>query len=161
MVEVEFCWVILRQNLEIQAIMASSEKINAPNAPKPVGLYPHARRVGNLLFLSGIGPRDPETDGVPGLERSPTGNFIAFNFEAQVHSVFKNVRAVLEDSGANWEDLVDVTVFLTDMQRDFHTFNRIYAEYFKDNQPCRTTVGINSLPTPIAIELKCVAVIRQ
>jgi len=141
--------------------MASSEKINAPNAPKPVGLYPHARRVGNLLFLSGIGPRDPETDGVPGLERSPTGNFIAFNFEAQVHSVFKNVRAVLEDSGANWEDLVDVTVFLTDMQRDFHTFNRIYAEYFKDNQPCRTTVGINSLPTPIAIELKCVAVIRQ
>ncbi len=139
--------------------MASSEKINAPNAPKPVGLYPHARRVGNLLFLSGIGPRDPETDGVPGLQRSPTGNFIAFDFEAQVHSVFKNVRAVLEDSGARWEDLVDVTVFLTDMQRDFHTFNRIYAEYFKDNQPCRTTVGINSLPTPIAIELKCVAVV--
>ncbi|MCC6412599.1 MAG: RidA family protein [Saprospiraceae bacterium] len=139
--------------------MASSEKINAPNAPKPVGLYPHARRVGNLLFLSGIGPRDPQTDGVPGLERSPSGNFTAFNFEAQVHSVFKNVRAVLEDSGARWEDLVDVTVFLTDMQRDFHTFNRIYAEYFKDNQPCRTTVGINSLPTPIAIELKCVAVV--
>ena len=139
--------------------MASSEKINAPNAPKPVGLYPHARRVGNLLFLSGIGPRDPQTDGVPGLERSPSGNFIVFDFEAQVHSVFKNVRAVLEDSGARWEDLIDVTVFLTDMQRDFHTFNRIYAEYFKDNQPCRTTVGINSLPTPIAIELKCVAVI--
>lgn len=140
--------------------MASSEKINAPNAPKPVGLYPHARRAGNLLFLSGIGPRDPQTDGVPGLERSPTGNFISFDFEAQVHSVFKNVRAVLEDSGATWEDLVDVTVFLTDMQRDFHTFNRIYAQYFKDNQPCRTTVGINSLPTPIAIELKCVAVVQ-
>ena len=140
--------------------MASSEKINAPNAPKPVGLYPHPRRAGNLLFLSGIGPRDPQTDGVPGLERSPTGNFISFDFEAQVHSVFKNVRAVLEDSGATWEDLVDVTVFLTDMQRDFHTFNRIYAQYFKDNQPCRTTVGINSLPTPIAIELKCVAVVQ-
>ena len=140
--------------------MASSEKINATNAPKPVGLYPHARRAGNLLFLSGIGPRDPQTDGVPGLERSPTGNFISFDFEAQVHSVFKNVRAVLEDSGATWEDLVDVTVFLTDMQRDFHTFNRIYAQYFKDNQPCRTTVGINSLPTPIAIELKCVAVVQ-
>lgn len=139
--------------------MASSEKFDAPQAPKPVGLYPHARRVGNLLFLSGIGPRDPETDGVPGLQRSPAGNFTAFDFEAQAHSVFRNVRAVLEASGARWEDLVDVTVFLTDMQRDFHTFNRVYAEYFKDNQPCRTTVGIDSLPTPIAIELKCIAVI--
>lgn len=139
--------------------MAVSEKIDAHNAPKPVGLYPHARRVGNLLFLSGIGPRDPETDGVPGLKRSPTGNFTEFDFEAQVHSVFRNVRAVLEASGARWEDLVDVTVFLTNMQRDFHTFNRIYAEYFHDNLPCRTTVGIDSLPTPIAIELKCVAVV--
>lgn len=139
--------------------MAVSEKIDAHNAPKPVGLYPHARRVGNLLFLSGIGPRDPETDGVPGLKRSPTGNFTEFDFEAQVHSVFRNVRTVLEASGARWEDLVDVTVFLTNMQRDFHTFNRIYAEYFHDNLPCRTTVGIDSLPTPIAIELKCVAVV--
>jgi 2-aminomuconate deaminase len=134
--------------------------INASNAPKPVGLYPHARRVGQLLFLSGIGPRDPQTDGVPGLQRSPSGNFTAFDFEAQVHSVFQNVRAVLEASGATWEDLVDVTVFLTDMERDFHTFNRIYAEYFgSGNQPCRTTVGIDRLPTPIAIELKCIAVI--
>ena len=139
--------------------MASSEKIDAPNAPKPVGLYPHARRVGNLLFLSGIGPRDPETDGVPGLQRSPAGNYTAFDFEAQVRSVFSNVRAVLEASGARWEDLVDVTVFLVDMERDFHTFNRLYAEYFKDNQPCRTTVGIDRLPTPIAIELKCIAVV--
>lgn len=137
----------------------SSQKFDAPGAHKPVGLYPHARRVGNLLFLSGIGPRDPETDGVPGLKRSPTGNFTEFDFEAQVHSVFRNVRSVLEASGARWEDLVDVTVFLTNMQRDFHTFNRIYAEYFHDNQPCRTTVGIDSLPTPIAIELKCVAVV--
>lgn len=137
----------------------ASEKIDAHNAPKPVGLYPHARRVGNLLFLSGIGPRDPETDAVPGLERSPSGNYLNFNFEAQVHSVFRNVRTVLEASGARWEDLVDVTVFLTNMERDFHTFNRIYAEYFKDNLPCRTTVGIDSLPTPIAIELKCMAVL--
>jgi len=141
--------------------MVSSEKIDAPAAPKPVGLYPHARRVGNLLFLSGIGPRDPETDGVPGLKRSPAGNYTEFDFEAQVHSVFRNVRAVLEASGARWEDLVDVTVFLVNMERDFHTFNHIYAEYFKDNQPCRTTVGIDSLPTPIAIELKCVAVINS
>jgi 2-aminomuconate deaminase len=134
-------------------------KIDAANAPKPVGLYPHARRVGNLLFLSGIGPRDPETDGVPGLVRSPTGNYTEFDFEAQVRSVFQNVRIVLEASGSRWEDLVDVTVFLVHMERDFHTFNRLYAEYFKDNQPCRTTVGIDRLPTPIAIELKCMAVV--
>ena len=136
-------------------------KINAANAPKPVGLYPHARRVGNLLFLSGIGPRDPETDEIPGLKRSPTGNYTAFDFEAQVRSVFQNVRIVLEASGAKWEDLVDVTVFLVNMKRDFSTFNRLYAEYFKENQPCRTTVGIDSLPTPIAIELKCLAVLAE
>ncbi len=140
--------------------MSKSEKIDAITAPKPVGLYPHARRVGNLLFLSGIGPRDPETDGVPGLKRSATGNFIEFDFEAQCHSVFKNVKSVLEACGATWDSLVDVTVFLTNMERDFHTYNRIYAEYFKDNQPCRTTVGIDSLPTPIAIELKCIAVVE-
>ena len=139
--------------------MASSEKIDAQKAPKPVGLYPHARRVGNLLFLSGIGPRNPEDDSVPGLSRSPAGNYTAFDFEAQVHSVFDNVRRVLEASGASWEDLVDVTVFLVDMERDFHTYNRVWAEYFKENAPCRTTVGIESLPTPIAIELKCIAVV--
>ncbi len=136
-------------------------KIDAKSAPKPVGSYPHARRVGNLLFLSGIGPRHPETDEVPGLKQSATGNYLEFDFAAQCHSVFDNVRRVLEDSGAKWEDLVDVTVFLTDMQRDFHTYNKIYAEYFKDAQPCRTTVGINSLPTPICIELKCMAVISE
>lgn len=139
----------------------ASQKFDADKAPKPVGLYPHARRVGNLLFLSGIGPRDPETDGVPGLERTATGNFKTFDFEAQCHSVFQNVQRVLEASGARWEDLVDVTVFLTDMQRDFMTYNRVYAAYFKDNQPCRTTVGIDSLPTPIAIELKCIAVVEN
>jgi 2-aminomuconate deaminase len=136
-------------------------KIDAPNAPKPVGLYPHARRAGNLLFLSGIGPRDPETDGVPGLTRSASGNYQEFDFEAQVHSVFRNVQAVLEASGAKWTDLVDVTVFLVNMERDFVVFNRIYAEYFKDSQPCRNTVGIDRLPTPIAIELKCVAVLSE
>ncbi|MBN8678590.1 MAG: hypothetical protein J0M29_10220 [Chitinophagales bacterium] len=136
-------------------------KIDAPNAPKPVGLYPHARRVGNLLFLSGIGPREPETDGVPGLSRSAAGNYTEFDFEAQVHSVFKNVQTVLEASGAKWEDLVDVTVFLVNMERDFHTFNRIYAEYFKTSLPCRTTVGIDRLPTPIAIELKCIAALGE
>ena len=138
-----------------------SKKIEAKSAPKPVGLYPHARKVGNLLFLSGIGPRDPKDDSVPGLQQSKTGNYTSFDFEAQCHSVFQNVQRVLTDSGAKWEDLVDVTVFLTDMKRDFHTYNRIYAEYFKDAQPCRTTVGIDSLPTPIAIELKCIAVVED
>lgn len=140
-------------------------KINAENAPKPVGLYPHARKVGNLLFLSGVGPRtagsDANDSGVPGLKLDHNGNFIEFDFEAQVHSVFENVRKILEASGSSWDQLVDVQVFLVNMKRDFHTFNRIYAEYFKDNQPCRTTVEINSLPTPIAIELKCVAAIED
>lgn len=141
--------------------MSDPNKITTDKAPQPVGLYPHARRVGKLLFLSGIGPRDPETNGVPGLKQSASGNFLEFDFAAQCHSVFKNVRTVLESSGARWEDLVDVTVFLVNMERDFHTYNQIYAEYFKDNQPCRTTVGINSLPTPIAIELKCIAIVKD
>lgn len=124
-----------------------------------MGLYPHARQVGNLLFMSGIGPRAKDDKGIPGLEVDKNGNFKSFDFEAQVHSVFNNVKAVLESSGTKWEDLVDVTVFLVDMKRDFQTFNKIYAEYFKENQPCRTTVEVNALPTPIAIELKCVAVV--
>lgn len=138
-------------------------KINANDAPKPVGLYPHARKVGNLLFLSGVGPRtagsDANDSGVPGLKLDHNGNFLEFDFEAQVHSVFNNVKKILEASGSSWDQLVDVQVFLVNMKRDFHTFNRIYAEYFKENQPCRTTVEINSLPTPIAIELKCVATV--
>lgn len=140
-----------------------SDKINADKAPKPVGLYPHARRVGNLLFLSGVGPRtagsDANDSGVPGLKLDHNGNFLEFDFEAQCRSVFDNVRAVLEASGSKWNNLVDVTVFLVNMKRDFATYNRVYAEYFKDAQPCRTTVEINSLPTPIAIELKCIATI--
>jgi len=141
----------------------SKDRIHADKAPKPVGAYPHARKVGNLLFLSGVGPRiagsDATDSGVPGLKLDKNGNQIEFDFEAQCHSVFNNVRAVLEEAGSSWDQLVDVTVFLTDMKRDFQTYNRIYAEYFKDNQPCRTTVAIDSLPTPIAIELKCIATI--
>ena len=140
-----------------------SEKINADKAPKPVGLYPHARKVGNMLFLSGVGPRtagsDANDSGVPGLKLDHNGNFIEFDFEAQCRSVFDNVRAVLEASGSSWDNLVDVTVFLVNMKRDFKVYNKVYAEYFKDNQPCRTTVEINSLPTPIAIELKCIATV--
>ena len=140
-----------------------SKKISTNKAPKPVGSYPHARRAGNLLFLSGIGPRTTDGDhsSVPGLELDKNGNFLTFNFEAQCHSVFQNVKAVLEASGADWMSLVDVTVFLTDMKRDFATYNRVYAEYFKDNQPCRTTCEIKSLPTPIAIEIKAIAYIED
>ncbi len=134
-----------------------SKEIFSENAPKPVGAYPHARRVGNLLFLSGIGPRKPGTDEIPGLKLDKNGNAVSFDFAAQCHSVFQNVRTVLESSGAEWNDLVDVTVFLTNMRRDFTTYNKIYKEYFGEAQPCRTTIGINSLPTPIAIELKCIA----
>lgn len=135
--------------------------IHTDKAAQPVGLYPHARRAGNLLFLSGIGPREAGSGKIPGLEQDANGNFTAFDFEAQVHSVFTNVKAVLEASGAKWEDLVDVTVFLVDMQRDFTTFNRIWATYFPENPPCRTTVSITALPTPIAIELKCMAALDQ
>ncbi|MFM2225522.1 MAG: hypothetical protein RJA07_1724 [Bacteroidota bacterium] len=136
----------------------SSEKITTNKAPKPVGLYPHARKVGNLLFLSGIGPRTV-TDEIPGLKLDKNGNFIEFDFEAQCRNVFENVKIVLEESGSSWDKLVDVTVFLVNMKRDFYTYNKVYAEYFKDAQPCRTTLEINSLPTPIAIEIKCIATI--
>lgn len=136
-----------------------SEKLSTDKAPKPVGLYPHARRAGNLLFLSGIGPRKPGTDEIPGLKLDKYGNFLEFDFAAQCHSVFENVKIVLEECGSSWDKLVDVTVFLVDMKRDFQTYNKIYAEYFKDNQPCRTTCAISALPTPIAIELKCIATV--
>ena len=126
-------------------------------APEPVGLYPHARRVGNLLFLSGVGPRQRGQTAVPGVELDAQGNIVSYDFERQCHAVFQNVRYILEEAGARWEDLVDVTVFLTNMKADFATYNRLYAEYFATAQPCRTTVEINCLPTPIAIELKCIA----
>lgn len=137
----------------------SEERINSSKAPEPVGLYPHARRVGNLLFLSGVGPRERGTKKIPGVELDEQGNIVSYDIEAQCHSVFRNIRYILEDAGAGWDKIVDVTVFLTNMKDDFKTYNRIYAEYFKENQPCRTTVEINCLPTPIAIELKVIATI--
>ncbi|HET6603287.1 MAG TPA: Rid family hydrolase [Xanthomonadaceae bacterium] len=134
-----------------------SDTIRTRTAPAPVGAYPHARRVGELLFVSGIGPRRPDSDQIPGNVYADDGRLVSYDIEAQCRSVFENVRAVLEASGARFEDLVDVTVYLTDMARDFAAYNRVYAEYFTDAQPCRTTLGITALPTPIAIELKCVA----
>ena len=118
--------------------------INTKKAPKPVGSYPHSKKVGDFLFLSGIGSRNPKNNTVPD------------NFESECHSVFKNIRTVIEESHAKWENLVDITVFLTNMKKDFETFNSIYNQYFSDNQPCRTTIEIKSLPTPISIELKCI-----
>ena len=135
----------------------SVEKFISQNAPEPVGAYPHARKVGNLLFLSGVGPRKPGTDKIPGVELDEIGEIIKYDISEQCYSVFENVRIILEASGSSWSNLVDVTVFLTNMKEDFEIYNRIYAEFFKKNQPCRTTVEINCLPTPIAIELKCIA----
>jgi 2-aminomuconate deaminase len=126
-------------------------------AAEPVGPYPHARRVGDLLFLSGIGPRARGTTAIPGVTQDATGAVVARDFDVQARAVFDNVRAVLDAAGARWDDIVDVTVFLTDMQADFPTFNRLYAEHFATNRPTRTTVEVGALPTPISVELKVVA----
>ena len=139
--------------------MNEREIINSSKAPEPVGLYPHARRVGNLLFFSGVGPRERGTKKIPGVELNENGEIAFYDIETQCRSVFRNVRYILEESGSSWEKIVDVTVFLTNMKADFQTYNAIYAEHFKDNLPCRTTVEVNRLPTPIAIELKVIATI--
>jgi 2-aminomuconate deaminase len=135
--------------------------ISSEKAPDPVGAYPHAKQVGNLLFLSGVGPRKKGSKEIPGVTLDENKNILTYNIEEQCHSVFQNVKFVLEASGSKWENLIDVTVYLTNMKKDFPVFNKIYAEYFPDKatQPCRTTVEVNALPTPIAIELKCIAII--
>lgn len=131
--------------------------IISTKAPEPVGPYPHARRVGDLLFLSGLGPRSRGAAAIPGVVTDGDGRVVSYDIETQCRAVFDNVRSVLEEAGSSWEDIVDVTVFLTDMKSDFEAFNRIYAEYFVTNRPCRTTVEVGALPTPIAIELKVIA----
>lgn len=139
--------------------MNNEQTYDSKRAPLPVGKYPHAKQVGNLLFLSGVGPREKGTKVIPGVELDESGEILSYDIAAQCHSVFKNVRSILEDSGSSWEKLVDVTVFLTNMKDDFSIYNRLWAEYFPENPPCRTTLEINALPTPIAIELKCIATI--
>jgi 2-aminomuconate deaminase len=134
-----------------------SDRVVSKRAPEPVGAFPHAKRVGHLLFLSGIGPRVRGSQEIPGVTQDEHGNVTSYDIEAQCLSVFNNVRTVLEDAGSSWDRIVDVTVFLTDMKNDFPVFNRLYAEHFADNQPSRTTLEINRLPTPIAIELKVIA----
>ena len=137
----------------------NGEKLNSDRAPHAVGLYPHARKVGNLLFLSGVGPRKAGQTNIPGVTLNENGEIESYDIEQQCHSVFANIKYILEDSGSSWENIIDVQVFLTNMKDDFKTYNKIYADYFKDNQPCRTTIEIKSLPTPIAIELKIIATI--
>jgi 2-aminomuconate deaminase len=136
-----------------------SQRIDSNRAAEPVGHFPHARRIGNLLFLSGIGPRERGSKTIPGVELDAAGNILSYDIATQCHSVFKNVRYILEESGSSWEQLIDVTVFLTNMKKDFPIYNRLWAEYFQKNPPCRTTIEICSLPTPIAIELKCIATV--
>jgi len=136
-----------------------NNNIHSSKAPEPVGLYPHAKRVGNLLFLSGIGPRERGSKNIPGVVLDEQGNVVSYDIEKQAHSVFHNVKYVLEEAGSSLDKVVDVTVFLTNMKDDFKIFNKIWAEYFKENPPCRTTVEVNALPTPIAIELKVIATI--
>jgi 2-aminomuconate deaminase len=138
-------------------IVSQDDLVISSQAPEPVGLYPHARRVGNLLFLSGVGPRKRGEKEIPGVTLDQNGQIESYDIEAQCHSVFTNVRYIVEDAGASWGDIVDVTVYLTNMKDDFATFNQIYGDYFKNTRPCRTTLEINCLPTPIAIELKVVA----
>jgi len=133
--------------------------INTTGAAAPLGAYPHARKVGNLLFLSGIGSRQAIDNKIPGLILDENGQIIRYDIEAECHSVFANVKAVLEASGSSWDKMVDVTVFLTNMKTDFPIYNKIYGEYFKNVDACRTTVEVKSLPTPIAIELKVIALI--
>tara|TARA_B100000614_G_scaffold124586_1_gene111514 strand:- start:2818 stop:3234 length:417 start_codon:yes stop_codon:yes gene_type:complete len=137
----------------------NGKKFNSERAPQAVGLYPHARKVGNLLFLSGVGPRKAGQKTIPGVNLNEQGEIINYDISIQCHSVFENIRYILEDAGSSWNNIIDVQVFLTNMKDDFKTYNKIYAEYFKDNQPCRTTIEIKSLPTPIAIELKVIATI--
>ncbi|MBK9286842.1 MAG: RidA family protein [Flavobacteriales bacterium] len=133
--------------------------IDSNKAPEPVGHYPHARRVGDMLFLSGVGPRERGTKKIPGVELDANGSITSYDIETQVRSVFQNVKWILEDAGSSWEKVVDVTVFLTNMKDDFPTYNRLWKEYFEKDPPCRTTLEINCLPTPIAIELKVIATV--
>jgi 2-aminomuconate deaminase len=139
--------------------MAENDIVRSSRAPEPVGLYPHARRVGNLLFLSGVGPRQRGSKDIPGVQLDADGNVVSYDIETQCRAVFQNVRYIVEEAGSKWENIVDVTVYLTNMKDDFKKYNELYAEYFKDNLPCRTTLEINCLPTPIAIELKVIATI--
>lgn len=141
--------------------MEQNKSLYSEKAPEPVGKFPHSKRIGNFLFLSGIGPRKKGTTEIPGVTLNDKGEIISYDIETQCHAVFQNIKYILEESGSGWDKLIDVTVFLTNMKDDFPVFNKIWSDYFKENPPCRTTIEINCLPTPIAIELKCIAYISN
>ena len=146
----------------VSTVTKMSETFESERAPEPVGAFPHAKRVGDLLFLSGIGPRKRASKEIPGVTLDSTGNVASYDIETQCRAVFENVRLVLEDAGATWQDIIDVTVFLTNMKKDFPIYNRVYAEYFAGRgkpNPTRTTIEVGALPTPIAIELKVIAAV--
>lgn len=139
-----------------------SQSFESSRAPEPVGAYPHAKRVGNLLFLSGVGPRKRGSKAIPGVTQDASGAVVDHDIRAQCISCFDNIRHILEEAGSSWANIVDVLVFLTDMKRDFASYNKVYGEYFAGDgnpNPTRTTIEINALPTPIAVELKVVATI--
>ncbi len=140
--------------------MSNGEARNSKRAPLAVGVYPHARKVGKFLYLSGVGPRQLGETSIPGVELDVDGKITNYDIEKQCHAVFNNVKLIVEDCGSNWDKIFDVTVFLTNMKDDFQIYNKVYAQYFGDIQPCRTTIEINALPTPIAIELKVIALIN-
>ena len=153
--------LISSQNLKIYVPNTMIKKYMTKKAPMPVGNYPHSVEIDGMLYLSGIGPRNYLDDSVPGNEYDVDENLISYNIEEQTHAVFKNIKTILEESNSCWKNLIDITVFLTNMKADFAVYNRVYKDYFSTipNPPCRTTVEINALPTPIAIELKCIALI--
>ena len=131
--------------------------VNTDSAPKPVGAYPHARRVGNMLYLSGVGPRQPGTNAIPGGPiHDENGEPLNYDIKAQTHAVVENVRRVVEEAGGTMEQVVDVTTFLVDMKRDFSGYNEVWAETLGTVGPTRTTLAIDALPTPIAVEMKVI-----
>ena len=136
----------------------NQEKIILNNSPEH-GCYPQTRVAGNLLFLSAIGPQQSGSHKIPGVSMDLDGNVVCYEIETQCHSIFKNLQTIVENGGSSWDDIIDVTVFMTNMKKDYEVFNRLYSEYFQDNLPCRTVVEVSALPSPIAIELKCIALL--
>ena len=154
------CWIFLQsQRIYVQNIMI--KKNMTKNAPCPVGNYPHSVEVNGMLYLSGIGPRNFEDNSIPGNEYDTDKRLVNYNIEKQTHSVFHNIKSILEESNSSWKNLIDITVFLTNMNNDFKKFNDIYNLYFPEGHACRTTVEVNALPTDIAVELKCIAIINK
>ncbi len=137
--------------------MTAERTVNSRSAPAPVGSYPHARREGEWLFLSGVGPRQAGTTDIPGVTLNAQGEVVDYDVAVQTQAVIDNVKHVLDAAGASLHQVVDIMVFLTNMKDDFALFNQVYAANFSDIQATRTTIGVVALPTPIAVEFKVIA----